>query len=70
MSWKTSSRRDDPREAAVRAREWEKILSRHADSIDELIVYKSEPRLDAVTEQWFHRVSHRSDVRIYHRNRD
>ncbi len=62
--------RDDPRDAAVRAREWERILSRHADSIDELIVYKSEPQLDATTERWFHLVSHRSDVWIYHRNRD
>jgi hypothetical protein len=62
--------RDDPREATVRAREWQRILSCHADSIDELIVYKSDPQLDAVTERWFHLVSRRSDVRIFHRNRD
>ncbi len=63
-------RHDDPRERAFRAREWERILFRHADSIDELIVYKSEPRLDAVTERWFHLVARRGDVRIFHRNPD
>ena len=34
---------DDPREAAGRAGDWERVLARHADSIDGLIVYKSEP---------------------------
>jgi hypothetical protein len=60
--------RDDPRVADDRSRDWERILARHADSIDVVVVYKSERRLDAVTERWFHLVKSRGDVRIFQRD--
>jgi hypothetical protein len=62
-------RRDDPLQAAARSREWERILSAHASSIDVLLVYQSEPRLDAITRRWFEEVERRGDVRIFHRSR-
>jgi hypothetical protein len=60
-------RHDDPTEAAARARDWERILSRHRDSIDEVVVSGSDSRLDAVTERWFHLMALRGDVRIFRR---
>jgi hypothetical protein len=61
-------RRDLPQEAQERSRDWERLLARHADSIDVLVSYKSDPRLDAISERWFRLVDQRGDVRIYHRH--
>ena len=46
---------------------WEKILSQHADSIDVVVVWKSDPALDAITARWFDRVERRGDVQIFRR---
>ena len=59
---------DDPGQAADRSRDWERILARHGDAIDRLVVYKSDPRLDAITQRWFSLVERRGDVRIFARN--
>jgi hypothetical protein len=59
---------DDPRQAADRGRDWERILARHGDAIDMLVVYKSDPWLDAVTQRWFSLVERRGDVRVFARN--
>jgi hypothetical protein len=61
---------DGPQQAADRSREWERILSDHADSIDVLLVYKREPRLDAITQRWFDVVEARGDVRVCRRIRN
>jgi len=45
--------RDDPRDAASRARSWEDLLERHHASIDVLVVWGSDPRLDAINARWF-----------------
>jgi hypothetical protein len=63
-------KRDDPGEALSRSRDWERILAHHADAIDVVLVYKGEPRLDAITERWFRLVQRRGEVRIFHRDRD
>ncbi len=59
---------DDPSNADDRAREWEQVLAHYADSIDELVVFRSDPQLDAVTERWFHPRTQRGDVRIFVRD--
>ena len=58
---------EDPGEAEPRGRAWEKILSQHAASIDVVVVWKSDPALDAITARWFDRVDRRGDVQIFRR---
>ena len=53
----------------ARARDWERLLARHADAIDVLVTYKSDPLLDGVTERYFREVERRGDVRILRRDR-
>ncbi len=60
---------DGPGDAARRAREWERLLARHADTIDVLVAYGSDPRLDGVSERFFREVERRGDVRILCRDR-
>jgi hypothetical protein len=62
-----ASIREDPAEAADRVQAWEKILRRHAQSIDVLLVWKSDPSLDALTARYFDRVEVRGDLRIFRR---
>ena len=58
---------EDPGEAGKRSRAWEKILTRHAGSIDVVVVWKSDPALDAITRRWFDHAEQRGDVRIFRR---
>jgi hypothetical protein len=54
-------------ETDQRTAAWENILSQHADSIDVVIVWKSDPALEAITTRWFDRVDRRGDVQIFRR---
>jgi hypothetical protein len=49
--------RDDPRDAATRAARWEALLARHHAAIDVLVVWGSDPRLDAINARWFRPVA-------------
>ncbi len=60
---------DAPADSARRARDWEQLLAHHADAIDVLVTYKSDPLLDGVTERYFREVERRGDVRILRRDR-
>ena len=60
---------DAPADSARRARDWEQLLARHADAIDVLVSYKSDPLLDGVSERYFREVERRGDVRILRRDR-
>ncbi len=54
-------------EIEQRSAAWEGILSKYVDSIDVVVVWKSDPALDAITARWFDRVDRRGDVQIFHR---
>ncbi len=54
-------------EAEQRIGAWEKILSQYSDSIDVVVVWKSDPALDSITTRWFDHVDHRGDVQIFRR---
>jgi hypothetical protein len=58
---------EGPSEAEERAGAWERILSQHAESIDVVVVWKSDPALDSITSRWFDRVDRRGDVQIFRR---
>ena len=58
---------EDPKEVAERTSGWEEILSLHAQSIDVVVVWKSDPVLDSITERWFDRVERRGDIQIFRR---
>jgi len=60
---------EKPAEKAARLRDWEKILSRYADSIDVVLVWKSDKRLDGITKRWFDLADRRGDVQVYRRRR-
>jgi len=60
---------ENSEQASERARDWERILARHGDSIDVVVVWKNEPRLDAVTARWFDLIERRGDIRIFRRRR-
>lgn len=59
---------DAPDEAAARARDWERLLARHANTIDVLVTYRSDPQLDAVTARYFREVARQGDVRVLGRS--
>jgi len=60
---------EEPKEKAARLRDWEQILFRHADSIDVVLVWKSDERLDGITKGWFDLAERRGDVQVYRRRR-
>jgi hypothetical protein len=45
--------RDDPKDAELRASQWEDLLEAHHAEIDALVVFGRDPRLDAITERWY-----------------
>jgi hypothetical protein len=55
---------DDPRDADVRTEAWEQLLRRRHASIDVLVVWGSDPRLDAISDRWFQSVSANGTLRI------
>jgi hypothetical protein len=59
--------REDPNQAAERLGDWERLLSRHSSSIDVVLMWKSEPALDAITFRWFDEVERRGDVQLFRR---
>jgi hypothetical protein len=58
---------EDPSEAGERSRAWEQLLTNHADSIDAVVVWKTDPVLDSITARWFDRALCRGDVQIFRR---
>jgi hypothetical protein len=50
-----------------RRRDWERILSRSANAIDVVLVWKSDERLEAITRRWFELAGCRGDVQVYRR---
>jgi len=56
-------------EEMKRLRDWEQILSRYADVIDIVLVWKSDERLEELTKRWFDLVERRGDVQVFRRNR-
>ena len=61
------SLREDPNEAVERSRAWEQLLAQHSDSIDIVVVWKTDPVLDSITARWFDRSLCRGDVQIFRR---
>jgi hypothetical protein len=58
---------EDPIDEMARVRDWERILSRYADSIDVVILWKSDERIEAITGCWFVRADRQGDVQIFRR---
>ncbi len=56
---------DDPGDAAARAERWERVLRKHLASIDVLVVWGSDPRLDAITARWFQTVRQEGKIRVF-----
>ena len=59
---------EDPDDKPKRLRDWEQILSQHADSIDAVLVWKRDEELEELTKCWFDRVERRGDVQVFHRS--
>ncbi len=59
---------EDPDDKPKRLRDWEQILSQHADSIDAVLVWKRDEELEELTKRWFDRVERRGDVQVFHRS--
>jgi hypothetical protein len=55
---------DDPRDADVRYRRWEQLLQRHHAAIDVLVVWATDPRLDAIDARWFEPVAEDGPLRV------
>ena len=58
---------EDPNEAENAAAPGRRFSPGTADSIDVVVVWKSDPVLDAITTRWFDRVDRRGDVQIFRR---
>jgi hypothetical protein len=58
---------EDPNEQDDRVRDWERILYRSANSIDMVLVWKSNEGLDAITQRWFEPAGRRGDVQVFRR---
>ena len=53
LAFEEVSIRDDPADADLRAEDWGRLLSEHAEQIDALIVRGHDARLDAITSRYF-----------------
>jgi len=56
---------DAPAQAADRARRWASLLDRHRSAIDALVVWGTDPALDALNARSFRVVYDASGVRVY-----
>jgi hypothetical protein len=63
----TISIQEDQSLAEARTRNWERILTEYADTIDVVVIWKSVPALEAITVRWFDHVERRGDVQVYTR---
>ena len=59
-----------PEEAEERRRKWRRLLESHHDQIDELIVWRRDPALDAITERFFEPVADHGAARVFRRRLD
>jgi hypothetical protein len=59
-----------PKEIRACEEVWEYLLSKHSHSIDKVLVWKSGPELDTITEREFELVARRGDVRVYGRRKN
>ena len=55
---------DDPRDAEERARRWHDLLRRYHSEIDRLVVWGTDPRLDAISALYFETVFQDGRVRV------
>ena len=55
---------DDPRDAEERADRWHELLRRHHSEIDRLVVWGTDPRLDAISARLFQTVFQDGKVRV------
>ncbi len=56
---------ENPYDETARLRDWEQILSRYANAIDVIILWKSDQRLEAITQCWFAPGRRQGDVQIF-----
>jgi hypothetical protein len=61
---------ENPKDKRARIDDWEKILSRYADSIDVILIWKSDEALEAITKRWFDLHERNGDVQIFRRIRE
>jgi hypothetical protein len=59
---------EESSDAMARLRDWEHILSRHANVIDVIILWKGDARLETITKCWFELVDRQGDVQIFRRS--
>jgi hypothetical protein len=52
-------------ESAERHGMWDRLLSRYSGSIDEVVVWREDPALDAITERRYDLMARRGEVRVY-----
>ena len=55
---------DDPRAAATRAERWHRLLARHHASIDVLVVWGTDPALDAMSARWFETIFREQELQV------
>ena len=55
---------DDPRDAEERARRWQDLLRRYHAEIDRLVVWGTDPHLDAISARYFETVFQDGRVRV------
>ncbi|WP_422927569.1 hypothetical protein [Singulisphaera sp. PoT] len=58
---------DDPEDAADRLKSWTRLVGDHLPAIDTLVVWGSNPAIDAINDRWFEQVWTRDRLRIYRR---
>lgn len=59
-----------PGEAEERRQKWRRLLDSHHDQIDELIVWRRDPELDAITERFFELARDHGEARVFRRRED
>jgi hypothetical protein len=61
--------REGLEEQGARYRDWQEILSRYADSIDVVLIWKRNERLEEITRRWFIGTYQRGDIQVLLRHR-
>jgi hypothetical protein len=67
LEFETVAILDGPDNASPRADRWGRLLANHRDQIDVLVVWGSDPALDALNDRWFRTVYREDPVRVLRR---
>lgn len=67
LEFEAISKLDDPADAPERRRRWEALLAEHHPRIDRLVIWGTDPTLEAIAGRWFEPIVGEGKARVWRR---